>query len=132
MYGHYKNDFSTKWFCKTMLTALCINKFFMRTFAVHISKFMRRFNWLTITSTIRNRLISKIADTRITCISGKDRFTNIKCFDKLANTAAVINCLVILFEQTSLLTWLVELTNTTDLTEITFSCIIGTDRFTNF
>ena len=85
-------------------TALLVNKSFTRSSLVHINKFMNRYNWLAITNKIRNRLTSGITHDRITCITGTDRFTNIKCFDELANTAAA--------------------------TFITF-CHIITDRFTN-
>ena len=42
---------------------------------------------------------------RITCITGTDKFSNIKCFVDFANAAGV--------------------------TDITFGCITGTNSFTN-
>ena len=69
-----------------LATVLIINKLFTRTFLVHINTFMSRFNWLTITNKIRNRLTSGTRNGRIICITGTDSFSNIKCFDKLANT----------------------------------------------
>ena len=114
-------------------TALLVNKSFMRMSLVHINKFMNRFNWLAITNKIRNRLTSGFTHDRITCITGTDRFTNIKCFDELANTAAttfITFCHIITDRFTN--NWCFDkLTNTTDLTDIMFSCITGADRFTN-
>ena len=73
-------------FVKILATVLIINKLFMRTFPVYINKFTSRFNWLRISNKIRNRLTSGITNDRITCITGIDRYSNIKY---LANTAAV-------------------------------------------
>ena len=89
-----------------------------------------RFNRLVIANKIRNRLTSGIANDRITCIAGTDSFTNIKCFDELANTAAatfIRFCHIIVTDSW----WFDELTNTTYLTDIMFCCITGADRFTN-
>ena len=45
---------------------------------------------LLLTSrSIRDRLLSGITNDRITCITGTDRFSNIKCFDKSANSVHV-------------------------------------------
>ena len=65
-----------------------------------------------MTSKIRNRLTSRITNDRITCITGTVRFSNIKCFDNLANTIDVTD----ITEETGLLTvdgltsWLTPLT----------------------
>ena len=55
--------------------------------AVHCSLSESQFK--KITNKIRNRLTCGITKDRINCITGPDWFTNIKCFGKLANTAAV-------------------------------------------
>ena len=39
-----------------LATVLIINKSIMRTFSIRINKFTSSFNWLTITSKIRNRV----------------------------------------------------------------------------
>ena len=44
---------------------------------------------MTIINKIRNRHTIAITNDRINCITGTDRFSNIKCFNKLANTADV-------------------------------------------
>ena len=46
-------------------------------------------------------LTSGITNDRITCITGTDRLSNIKCFGKLANTADVLT-LRTLLEMTGL------------------------------
>ena len=58
-------------------------------FPILNEKFTSRFNWLTIISKVRKRLTSGIANDRITSITGTDRFSNINCFDELANTVDV-------------------------------------------
>ena len=88
-----------------LATALIINMSFMRMFPVHINKFTNRFNWLSGTKKLEASLQLELQNDRITCSTETDRFSNIKCFNKLANTA--------------------------DVTDITFSHIIGTDRITN-
>ena len=72
-----------------LATVLIINKSFMRTFPAYFNKFASKFNWLTITDKNRNRLTSGITNDRITCITGTYSFSNIKSFDKLANTVGV-------------------------------------------
>ena len=94
---------------------LISSKSFMRTFPVHINKYMNRFNSLTITNKIRNMLTSGITNDRSNCITGTDRFSNINCFNELANTAT-LRTLWTLVERTGLLTvdgltsWLALLT----------------------
>ena len=99
-YERHQNIPGTNLFFKIMLaTVLIIDKSFMRTFLVQRNKFTKPM----ITNKIRNRLTSGITNDRVTCITATDRFSNIKCFDELANT--------------------VDVTSITD--------IIGEDRFTN-
>ena len=60
---------------------------------------------MTIGNKIRSKITSGITNDEITCIIGTGRLSSIKCFDDLANTASVM--------------------------DITFSCILGIDRFAN-
>lgn len=60
---------------------------------------------MTIGNKIRSKISSGITNDKITCIKGAGRLSSIKYFDDLANTANVM--------------------------DITFSCILGIDRFTN-
>ena len=118
MYGHHKNIHDTK--------------SFMGTFPVHINKFTNRFNCLTITNKIRNRLTNGITNDKITLVTGAGRFSKFKCFDELANVVDLteINAFSHIIGLGRFTTEF-ELTNTTDLTDIKFSCIIGTNSFVN-
>ena len=133
--GHHQNIDGTKWFCKmTLETALIMKHLLIKTLPVHINKFTNRFDWLTIINEIRNRFTTGITNDRITCITRIDRFSNVKYFDKLANTADVIDITFSHIIGTDRLTnsWgFDELTKTTDLTDNVCSCIIGTKTFTN-
>ena len=64
----------------------------------------------------------------IICVTGKDSFSNIKWFDKLANTVDVTD--IIGKDRFTNSWWFNELANTTDLTDITSSCL-ETNCFTN-
>ena len=99
-YGRHQNIHGTNLFFKIMLaTVFIIGKSFKRMFLVQRNKFTKAM----ITSKIRSRLTSGTTNDRVTCNTATDRFSNIKCFDELANT--------------------VDVTSITD--------IIGVDRFTN-
>ena len=71
----------------------------------------------------------------IKCVLGTDRLTNITCVNKLAKTAAVTDIRfshIIGTEMFKKNRWFEELTNTTDLTCITSSCVMGTERLLIF
>ena len=71
----------------------------------------------------------------IKCVLGIDRLTNITCVNKLAKTAAVTDIRfshIIGTEMFKNNRWFEELTNTTDLTCITSSCVMGTERLLIF
>ena len=104
-----------------LVTVLITNKSFVRTFLVHINEFTSKFIWLTINNKIRNGLTSGITNDRITCITGKDRCSNTKCFVSLANTIDITD--IIAKGRLTNSWWSDELANTTDLTDITSSCI---------
>ena len=76
-----------------------------------------------ITNKVRNRFTSGITNDRITCITGTERLSNIKCFDELASSASVTDIMLSLIIGTEGLPTVDDLTSTTDLTDITFSCI---------
>ena len=108
-----------------LLTSYSRGRFWLKSISL-----WNKFNWLVIAIKIRSRLTSGITNDRITCITGTGSFTNIKCFDELANTAAatfIRFCHIIVTDNW----WFDELTNTTYLTDIIFCCITGSDRFTN-
>ena len=75
-----------------------------------------------ITSKIRNRLTSRIVNDKVACITGTERFSKTKCFDELANTVGVAG--IIGTDRFTNNSWFDKLANTTDLTNITFGCII--------
>ena len=108
-------------------------KSFMRTFSVHIKKFKNRFNWLTTTNKIRNKITSGNTNDIITYITETDRFSSFKCFDELANTAVFMDITFSYIIGTDRFTsnwWFGELPNTNNLTDIRFSCITRTNLTT--
>ena len=105
----------------------------MRTFSVHIKKFKNRFNWLTTTNKIRNKITSGNTNDIITYITETDRFSSFICFDELANSAVFMDITFSYIIGTDRFTsnwWFGELANTNNVTDIRFSCITRTNLTT--
>ena len=92
---------------------------------------------MTTGNKLGNSIKSRTTNDRITCITWTDMFTNIKCFDELTSTTAVkdsirdirditVSCITETDRFTN-----DELTNTTDVTNISFSWITRIDKFHN-